>query len=236
MDIATTTLSRPLEDASAQEILLWAAASFAGHIAVSSSFQTQSVPLLHMLATTAPQLPVLFLDTGYHFPETIAFRDRLVRKWSLNLEVLRAGDTSAEASPAGGPPLYVTNPDLCCDIHKVAPMRAAMGRYRALISGIRGDQSAVRAQAQIVETNREGRVRIHPLLDWTQADVERYAKAHDLPRHPLSERGYASIGCLPCTRPPVVATDLRSGRWGGTGKTECGLHTILRDLPEDPKR
>jgi phosphoadenosine phosphosulfate reductase len=115
-------------------------------------------------------------------------------------------------------------------------MREAMARYRALVSGIRRDQSAVRAQAQIVEATSEGRLRIHPLLDWNHADIEQYIETHDLPRHPLSERGYTSIGCLPCTRPPSIATDLRSGRWIGTGKTECGLHTKLRDLPKGQKK
>lgn len=230
------TLNGSLTGASPGEILAWAQSNFSGKIAVSSSFQTQSIPLLHLVATHAPELPILFLDTGYHFPETISFREKLMRMWNLNLKVLRAGSTGIAASSTSGPPLYLTDPDLCCDINKVAPMREAMDRYRVLISGIRRDQSAVRAQARVVETNSEGRMRIHPLLDWTHADVEHYITTHSLPRHPLSERGYTSIGCLPCTRAPVVVTDLRSGRWMGTGKTECGLHTKLRDLPKDPKQ
>jgi phosphoadenosine phosphosulfate reductase len=142
----------------------------------------------------------------------------------------------AEASTSGGTPLYLTNPDLCCDLRKVAPMRAAMNRYRALVSGIRRDQSKVRAQARFLEETGFGLVRIHPLLDWTKDNVEHYLTKHDLPRHPLTSLGYTSIGCLPCTRPPAVGGDLRSGRWQDTGKTECGLHTKLRSLPQGSKK
>jgi phosphoadenosine phosphosulfate reductase len=235
MDLDLTTIRRSLADASPQEILTWAASSFYGDIAVSSSFQTQSVPLLHMIATTAPNLPILFIDTGYHFPETIAFRDHLARRWDLRLEILKANPILGDSAPPGGQPLYMTNPDLCCDTHKVAPLREAMRRYPVLVSGIRRDQSEVRAEAQVVEATGAERVRIHPLLDWTHADVARYAKTHNLPQHPLTVRGYTSIGCLPCTRPPAIGADLRSGRWQGTGKTECGLHTKLRDLSKGTK-
>lgn len=236
MNFDLETARHSLSSASPQDILKWAASHFFGDIAVSSSFQTQSVPLLHMIAITTPELPVLFIDTGYHFPETIAFRDHLARVWNLNLVIIKGSATAADTELHAGQPLYRTNPDLCCDTRKVAPMRAAMHRYPTLISGIRRDQSAIRAEAQVVETSGEGRVRVHPLLEWTQADVDRYAKRHDLPEHPLRAIGYTSIGCSPCTRPPGTGADQRSGRWQGTGKTECGLHTTLRDLPRGKKK
>ncbi|CAK0738164.1 Adenosine 5'-phosphosulfate reductase [Gammaproteobacteria bacterium] len=219
-----------LKEKSPQEILEWAAKNFPNEIAASSSFQTQSVPLLHMIASTVPQLPILFIDTGYHFPETIAFRDRLVHSWNLNLEVLTVRNSMEEGLWYANQPLYLTNPDLCCEIHKVAPMREAMRRYRVWISGIRRDQSHTRAKADIVEVSKENRIRIHPMLEWTQSDVQQYVRNHGLPEHPLDVLGYVSIGCAPCTRPPLTGGGLRSGRWQGTGKTECGLHTHLRDV------
>lgn len=222
--------SERLADLPAAEILRWAWEQFpAGTLAVSSSFQTQSVPLLHLIATTVPELPVLFVDTGYHFPETLHFRDRLVSDWGLRLRVLRAAPESALETRQ---PLYLTNPDLCCEIRKVQPVQQAMTEYRGWISGIRRDQSATRAEARVIEAALGGLVRIHPLLAWTHADVTRYMAEHQLPAHPLRARGYTSIGCLPCTRPPIVGGDLRSGRWQGQGKTECGLHTTLRGSPK----
>jgi phosphoadenosine phosphosulfate reductase len=186
-----------------------------------------------MIATIVPDLPVLFVDTGYHFPETIAFRDQLVDMWNLAVVVLKNDAAFGAESMQNGQPLYLTNPDLCCEIRKVTPMRKAMHRYQAWISGIRRDQSNARAQADVIEVTTEGRTRIHPLLEWTQADVDRYMILHDLPKHPLMERGYTSIGCAPCTCPPLRGGDSRSGRWQGTGKTECGLHTHLRGVSKE---
>ena len=201
-----------------------------GGVAVSSSFQTQSMPLLHLVGRRQPRLDVIFVDTGYHFPETLAFRDAVVARFGLRLRVVRP-DVQGFGDAAEAP--YRTNPDLCCDVHKVQPVRAVMKEYRAWISGIRRDQSAVRADAQPVEQGHDGLLRLHPMLDWTQADIEAYIAAHDLPRHPLDALGYTSIGCKPCTRPPVLGGDWRSGRWQGTGKTECGLHTRLRNRKTD---
>lgn len=225
-----------LAKAPTDEVLRWAVRTFPDDIAMSSSFQTQSVPLLHMVAITVPQLPVLFLDTGYHFPETIAFRDHLVRIWDLNLVVLKGDAGPAEGLDSSGSPLYLTNPDMCCNLRKVVPMRQAVVAYRGWISGIRRDQAQSRANAQVVEAVAERRCRIHPMLDWTHDDVNHYIAAHELPEHPLSAIGYASIGCAPCTRPPLPGGDLRSGRWVGSGKTECGLHTILRKPSEETEK
>lgn len=205
-----------------------AAQSFYDLIAVSTSFQTQSLPLLHLISRHLSSAKVLFVDTGYHFPETLAFRNQVVEMLSLNLRVVRADEGATSDLNSAREPLYRTNPDLCCELNKIQPVRAAMGEYRAWISGIRRDQSAVRAQAREIEKTTEGITRIHPMLDWTQADIEAYIREHNLPRHPLDARGYTSIGCRPCTRPPLIGGDLRSGRWAGTGKTECGLHTQLR--------
>lgn len=210
-----------------------AVVTFSGAVAVSSSFQTQSLPLLHLVSELLPLLEVIFVDTGYHFPETLAFRDRVVAQFGLRLRVLRADGWGGGDD---GEPPYRTNPDLCCQVHKVEPVLSAMKDYRAWVSGIRRDQTVVRAAVQPVEQGTDGLVRIHPMLDWTQADIDAYIAAHDLPRHPLDALGYTSIGCKPCTRPPLLGGDLRSGRWQGTGKTECGLHTRLRNPTKDDDR
>lgn len=214
-----------LADATAEEIVAWADGAFDA-LAMTSSFQTQSLPLLHIVSRVAPDVPILFLDTGYHFPETIAYRDRVAADLGLNLQVLH-GDKSAEHAAQQGPdPLHVTDPDTCCFINKVEPLEAALDGFDGWISGIRRDQTSDRADAAIVEDTGDI-VRVHPVLAWTADDVQAYLERHDLPRHPLSDRGYTSIGCQPCTRRPT-GDDPRSGRWHDRDKVECGIHTTLR--------
>lgn len=201
-------------------ILTWAAERFLPRLAMTSSFQTQSVALLHLLSRTSPAIPVLFLDTGYHFSETLTYRDQLVAQFGLTLRVVRA-----EPDPARPAALYRQDPDLCCYVHKVEPMQRALQGLDAWISGIRRDQTAQRAGAQPVELLPDGRVKIHPLLNWTHQDLWTYINRHDLPAHPLFSKGYLSVGCAPCTSPVTADGDERSGRWAGQAKTECGLHT-----------
>jgi phosphoadenosine phosphosulfate reductase len=198
----------------------------------------QSLPLLHMIATFAPDLPVIFLDTGYHFPETLLFRDQIVELWQLNLRVVRARSSVFEQAKRYGPELHRTDPDLCCHINKVEPMQRILGDFEGWISGIRRDQSPARAHIPIIEETAGGVVRIHPLAAWTRADIWRYIHQHNLPTHPLFSKGYLSIGCAPCTRPLISDDeDDRAGRWPGSQKIECGLHSQLRpqnqlvDLP-----
>ncbi len=166
---------------------------------------------------------MLFLDTGFHFPETLAFRDELVRRLGLNLEVL---------TPRGGHEgfleqhgqLHRTDPDLCCHLNKVEPLDDALEGYAGWVAGVRRDQTAARAHAPIVELTEGGQLKLAPIADWTQRDVWQYVHDHDLPEHPLLERGYPSVGCAPCTRAVLDGEDARAGRWAGSGKTECGLH------------
>ena len=235
MDLDLESVNAALQQASTEAVLEWSLETFAGDIAMSSSFQSQSVPLLHIVSRVSPSLPILFLDTGYHFPETIAFRDQLVEAWKLKLVVLKARRGPDEGTQADGNPLYLSNPDMCCNIHKVVPMRAATARYRGWISGIRRDQTASRMHVRPVEENA-GHYRVHPMLDWTEQQIRRYMAEHHLPEHPLSAKGYTSIGCAPCTRRPLLGGDPRSGRWADSGKTECGLHTQLRSEPEEPDK
>jgi phosphoadenosine phosphosulfate reductase len=186
---------------------------------VTASFQVESVVLLHMLRQLQPALPVLFIDTFHHFPETAAYRDKIAAKWRLNLIVLRA------AEPRPG--LWRRDIDACCARHKVEPLFSALEAYDVWFTGMRREQSPSRADLAETAPFRlpSGKVlrKISPLATWTTRDVWAYAKAHEIPLLPLYERGYTSIGCEPCTSLPSDPADLRSGRWQGR-KLECGIH------------
>lgn len=223
-------LNRRLEARSPTEVLAWAWDELGPEAAASSSFQTQSVPLLHMISRVVAAMPVLFLDTGFHFPETLAFRDRLVRQLGLKLEVLRASGGARGVGLRYGE-LYRTDPDLCCHLNKVEPMERIQRRLRGWITGIRRDQTVGRRGVEIVSRLPNGVIKVCPLAGWTAVDVEAYLARHRLPRHPLEGQGFASIGCAPCTRPVRIGENARAGRWAGHEKTECGLHT-LRPAPD----
>jgi phosphoadenosine phosphosulfate reductase len=223
--IDTQGLAPMLERQSAPEIVAWAAAHFGGDLAVSSSFQTQSLPLLHIISQVAPELPVLFVDTGQHFVETLAYRDQLVALLGLNVRVVRASLSRQEFNTRYGSDLPYRDPDLCCYLNKVQPMEQALDGVPAWISGIRRDQTANRSSFHVIEENERGVIRVHPMLNWTRQDVEAYIVRHDLPRHPLYALGYVSVSCWPCTAPIHNGDDQRAGRWQGRDKTECGLHT-----------
>lgn len=222
-------LNRAFETATPQEILTWAWEMFGPQIAATSSFQSQSLPLLHMIGQCTPEMPVLFLDTGYHFPETLALRDRLTREMCIRVENLTAVNES-EKYRARHADLHRTNPDLCCYIHKVEPLQQAKEGLRAWVTGIRRDQTEARRNTPIISMERDGKYRICPLATWTQRDVWRYINEHELPVHPLLQQGYMSVGCAPCTRPVNEGEDYRAGRWAGQIKTECGLHVGREDV------
>jgi phosphoadenosine phosphosulfate reductase len=221
------TLSEEFETKTPQEIIKWAIDTFWPQIAMSSSFQTQSVPLLHMAGQINRNLLIYFIDTGYHFWETAIFREQLASEWHLNvLDLYR--DTRWDVFVRQNTrKLPLDDPNLCCYIHKVQPLQTAMKDMLAWISGIRRDQTASRAHAKILELQEDGLLKINPLLNWTKADVKRYAEEHNLPSHPLLEKGYRSVGCAPCTVAIGAGDDERAGRWQGRGKTECGLHTDM---------
>jgi phosphoadenosine phosphosulfate reductase len=224
-------LNARFETTSPEEIIAWAAERFMPAIAATSSFQTQSVALLHLISRVRPDLPVIFLDTGYHFAETLAYRDQLVERFGLTLRVARASLTRADVVRQYGDALYRRDPDLCCYINKVEPMQRALHDLAAWITGIRRDQTAARASAQPVDLLPDGRVKVNPLVAWTRRDLWTYIYQHDLPAHPLFSQGYLSIGCAPCTAPVTDRLDERSGRWAGMSKTECGLHTDVLSRP-----
>jgi phosphoadenosine phosphosulfate reductase len=216
-----------------REILEWVASNV-DRLAVATSFQSSGMVILHLMKTIRPDVPVLFLNTGFHFDETLAFRDRIVEQWQLNLVELRGDHGSPQRqAEIHGVGLYRTNPDLCCSINKVRPLQQALDKFDGWISGVRRDQSEGRAGIPLIgkQVLPSGRwiLNIHPLANWTKDDVAAYIEHHDIPTHPLLEKGYTSIGCWPCTRAVGAGEDERAGRWPGQDKTECGIHSIGSD-------
>jgi phosphoadenosine phosphosulfate reductase len=222
-------INERLEGKSPAEILKWAWRTFKpGKIAATSSFQSQSLPLLHLISTFIPELPVLFIDTGFHFPQTLAFRDRLARELGLNILTLKPGENPNPFKwQQGG--LYHSNPDLCCYLNKVKPLQEAKKGLDAWVAGIRRDQTQVRTDTPVVSIDDDGLYKICPMATWKREDIWSYIEEWDLTTHPLLTQGYLSIGCAPCTRPVFTGEDERDGRWPGQLKTECGLHIPIKD-------
>jgi phosphoadenosine phosphosulfate reductase len=216
-----------------QEILWWAYSTI-DRIAVATSFQASGMVILHMTKELRPDVPVLFLDTGFHFPETLEFRQHIAEAWNLNVIDLRGEHGSAKRqAELYGSGLYKRDPDKCCFINKVLPLQNALEDYDGWISGLRRDQSPLRAETPVVEAQMlpSGNevMKIHPLAHWTREDVNEYVKRHDVPTHPLLEMGFPSIGCFPCTRAVQMGEAERAGRWDGIAKTECGIHSFGKE-------
>lgn len=194
---------------------------------VTSSFQSECVVLVDMIRKMRPEIPVLFLETGYHFPETLAYRDKLTSDWKLNLKNLEAKQSVADQEAQFGI-LNQTDPNQCCKLRKVGPLFAGLEGYDTWFTALRRDQSPTRANLQTVEPFKlpSGKIlqKISPLADWTTRDVWQYMQKHAIPELSLYELGYTSIGCAPCTKLPLDPNDPRSGRWQGQGKLECGIH------------
>ncbi len=192
----------------------------------TSSFQTHSVVLLHIISRIDPAIPVYFINTGYHFAETIRFRDEVTRLLGLNMINLNPYVPKVMQRNAQGNLLFTNDPDYCCYLNKVQPVEALFSFYDIWINGVRADQNQFRKQMAEEMPARDDTLRYHPLLNWDQQSIEQYISRYNLPVHPLEERGYKSIGCEPCTR-PARKDDQRAGRWNGMKKTECGLHNEL---------
>jgi phosphoadenosine phosphosulfate reductase len=195
-------------------------------VCVTSSFQAEDVVLLHMVREILPGVPVLFLETGYHFPETLQYRDRIVAAWGLNLNIIVPQQTVADQESQFGI-LHQTAPDRCCALRKVGPLFDALVSYQVWVTGLRRQQSKSRGNLQLDEPFKlpGGAVlrKLNPFADWSTRDVHDYARAHAIPLLPLYDLGYTSIGCAPCTSLPSDPNDPRSGRWSGQ-KLECGIH------------
>lgn len=221
-------LNRMFRGSSTQEMLKAVfEGSLAGDVATVSSFGAESVVLLHLLAQVDPNVPVLFLDTGKHFAETIEYRDEVVERLGLtNLQILSPDAPEVVAKDETGL-RWSYDPDGCCEIRKVKPLEKALANFDASFTGRKSFQSETRANLPRFEldtSDAQGRLKINPLIDWSAQDIAAYLEEHDLPRHPLVERGFPSIGCEPCTHKVAPGEDPRSGRWKGWDKTECGIH------------
>jgi phosphoadenosine phosphosulfate reductase len=214
---------RELEGASALEILSWADDQFGPSWAVASSMADAVVPSL--AATVRPGVDVLFLDTGYHFAETIGTRDAVAATLPVNIRTLTAKQSVEEQDASFGARLYERNPDQCCALRKVMPLRKALKDYSAWASGLRRDEADTRKDVRVVEWDEQrSMVKLNPIAAWTQDDVDRYIADNGILVNPLLFDGYGSIGCWPCTRRLKPGEDARAGRWSGTNKVECGLH------------
>ncbi|MGW7703835.1 phosphoadenylyl-sulfate reductase [Kitasatospora sp. NPDC054768] len=216
---------RALEEASAQEVLAWAAETFGGRFCVTSSMEDAVVA--HLASSVLPGVDVVFLDTGYHFPETIGTRDAVAATMPVNVITLTPLRTVAEQDAEHGPRLHDRDPDLCCALRKVEPLNRGLAGYDAWATGLRRDESPTRANTPVVSWDPKRRkVKIAPIARWTQQDVDAYVAAHGVLLNPLLWEGYTSVGCAPlsCTRKPAEGEDARAGRWSGSGKTECGIH------------
>lgn len=222
-----TAAATDLEGAPATEVLSWAAAAVP-RFAVTSSFGAESAVLLHLLSVTAPQVPVLFLETGLHFDQTRTFRRDLAAELGLSVVDVTPQRTVAEQARDEGDALWLRDPDRCCALRKTAPLRQVLRSFGGWASGVRRVQTPERAATPVVDLRRHDDrwlVKVAPLAGWTDADVDTYLDAHDLPRHPLVAEGYRSIGCAPCTARTAPGEDPRAGRWAAfDGKTECGIH------------
>ena len=200
----------------------------AGEVCLTSSFQTEDMVVLHMLREHLRSVPVIFLETGYHFKALIEYRDRMVEEWGLNLINATPKTTLAEHEGQYGL-LYIVQPTQCCAIRKVEPLMRSLEPYSWWFTGLRREQSPTRAALQKIEDHKlpSGKLmkKVSVLADWDWARVEAYASEHGIPRLALYDQGYSSIGCEPCTAIPAVGADARSGRWGGK-KLECGIHTF----------
>ena len=229
-DIDVAALSQRFESAEPEDILRWTTDTYAPDGVLTCSFQHEGVVLAHMLQDVAPGTPIVFINTGYHFPETLQYRDLLVERFGLNLVEVGPSMPRADFVRQHGDDLYRRDPDLCCEINKIEPLRRAITGVRAWINGRRRDQAVTRRALAIVEELPSGLVKVNPLARWTSKDTYYYMKRHELPLHPLFDQGYTSIGCAPCTRPVLAGEDERAGRWAGTAKVECGIHGAF-DVP-----
>lgn len=219
--------ARVLEGRPAEAILTWAS-SVVPRFTVTSAFGADSAVLLHLLSRVAPHVPVLFLDTGLHFEETVTFRRDLAEQLGLSVVDVRPERSVSQQADDLGDALWARDPDTCCGLRKTQPLRRMMRSFDGWATGVRRSQTPERAGTPVVEARRHDDrwlVKVAPIATWSDDDVDAYLRAHDLPRHPLVAEGYASIGCAPCTARVAPGEDPRAGRWASfDGKTECGIH------------
>jgi phosphoadenosine phosphosulfate reductase len=208
-----------------EDVLEWAFQTFGSAVSLATGFGPEGVVLMHMLSRITPEMPVFYLDTDLFFPETYALRDQLQEKLGLTFLRVTTQTSLNEQAQTYGDELWAENPNLCCQIRKVAPLRQYLATQQAWVTAIRRSQTLQRANAQVIEWDRaNGLVKLNPLAFWSHDDVWMYIQINDLPTNTLHEQGYKSIGCFPCTRAVLAGEDARAGRWAGRQKVECGIH------------
>ena len=213
-----------LEGAPAEDVVAWALAEFGDEVCVASSMQ--DAVLVHLASRIRPGIPVIFLNTGYHFAETIGTRDAAEAAYPIRLIDVTPAQSVAEQDAEHGPRLYERNPDRCCALRKVEPLARALEPYRAWMTGVRRQDAAGRQGVPVVQWDaKREMIKVNPLATWTDDEVADYVERHGVLVNPLVQVGYLSIGCAPCTRAVAPGEDPRAGRWAGLAKTECGLHT-----------
>ncbi|MDQ5855421.1 MAG: phosphoadenylyl-sulfate reductase [Actinomycetota bacterium] len=213
-----------LAAATAQEVLAWTAQTFGDRFIVASNMQDAA--LVDLACRARPGVDVLFLETGYHFAETIGTRDAIAAAYPVRIVDALPEQTVAEQDAAHGKDLFARDPDRCCQLRKVIPLQATLAGYDAWVTGVRRVEAPTRANTPLVGWDaRHSLIKINPIAGWSDQDMAAYIEAHGVLVNPLVAAGYPSIGCAPCTAKPASGADPRSGRWAGRAKTECGLHT-----------
>ena len=223
MEKLAAQAAQSLAGAPAQDVIGWAAETFGSRLCITSSM-TDAV-IIHLASRQVPGIDVLFLDTGYHFPETIGTRDAVSAVYPVNVVNVTPPTTVAEQDAGLGPRLYSRNPDLCCYLRKVVPLEQALAPYDAWITGVRRDETDARSDTSVVSWDPQREmVKVNPIVEWSQQQVDDYIAENGVLVNPLVYDGYPSIGCRTCTVKVADGADPRSGRWAGTAKTECGIH------------
>jgi phosphoadenosine phosphosulfate reductase len=210
-----------------EQVLAWGFETFGGDVAISSAFGVEGMVLIDMASRVRKDFRLFTMDTAFFFPETYSLMETIERKYGVTIERVQSQLSPLEQAGIHGAELWKSDPDMCCNLRKVEPLRRKLAGLRAWITGIRRDQTEARADAGKIEWDEKfGLVKINPIADWTEKEVLRYIHDHGVPYNPLHDQGYPSIGCTHCTRAVLAGEDARTGRWAGFSKTECGLHII----------
>jgi phosphoadenosine phosphosulfate reductase len=225
MDLPAMTAE--MEQWTPQQILQWAAETYGDRLTMATAFGAEGCAIVAMLSEMANDVYLFNLETGYQFPETLETRRQLMDKYGVTVHLVAPTRSVTAMEREHGGPIYASNPDLCCHIRKVTPLRETLQRFDAWITAIRREQSPTRAHAPILSWDEKfGLIKINPLARWSKLDLWNYIDKNEVPYNPLHNQGFPSIGCWPCTRAVANGADEREGRWAGTAKTECGLHIL----------
>lgn len=216
--------NKKYSDANVETILKWTKKAFGESFAFMTAFGYSGIAILHHALKIMPDMKVYFVDTGFHFPETLEFCEYIADKWNLNLEVIKPDTTIKKLEQKIGKKPYEVNADLCCHYLKVEPLLRILHKHSAWLSGIRRDQSITRGGVEVIDMDGRGCIKICPMTKWTKEQTWDYIKKNKLPYNPLHDKGYPSIGCSPCTKPAKAGGDERDGRWPDMQKLECGIH------------